>query len=157
MSHTPQQSRTGWSGPTFGDSWHNNAMSGIISQITGNVRFFLTCSVVVSRMVDVHREHTEIDVATVMQRISVAVAHVPGVTLAAPPYNASRGARVGHGVTWDDRNCHRVVTCYVVFQPAKVRSVAEHCQLIQALVQLIVRRMTQHNATINIVVTDVSP
>jgi len=38
-----------------------------------------------------------------------------------------------------------------------VRSVAEHCQLIQALVQLIVRRMTQHNATINIVVTDVSP
>jgi hypothetical protein len=132
-------------------------MSGIISQITGNMRFFLTCSAVVSRMVDVHREQTEIAVATIMQRISVAVAHVPGVVLAAPPYHAPHGAQVGHGVTLYDHGDQRVITCYVVFQPATVRSVAEHCQLIQALVQLIVRRMTQRNATINIVVTDLSP
>ena len=107
-------------------------------------------------MVDVHREHTEIDVASIMQRISVAVAHVPGVVLAAPPYNAPRGARVGHGVTLYDHDTQLVITCYVVFQPATVRSVAEHCQLVQALVRLIVRRMTQRNATINIVVTDLS-
>lgn len=131
-------------------------MSGIISQITGNVRFFLTCSAVVSRMVDVHREHPEIDVATIMQRISVAVAHVPGVMLAPPPYHAPRGAHIGHGVTVHTQDSQLVVGCYVIFQPATVRSAAEHCQLIQALVQLIVRRMTQRNATINVVVTDIS-
>ena len=103
----------------------------------------------------VQRTHpTQHVLAPLVQRIGVAVAHVPGVQRAAPPYHATPGCAIGPGVVAYDDGESIVITCHVVIQPATVRSVTEHCQLIQALVQTLVQRMYQRDATVTVVVTD---
>jgi hypothetical protein len=92
--------------------------------------------------------------APLVQRIGVAIAHVPGVKPAAPPYHSTPACAIGSGVVAYDDGDTIVITCHVVIQPAAVRSVTEHCQLIQALVQILVQRMYQRDATVTVVVTD---
>jgi hypothetical protein len=92
--------------------------------------------------------------APLVQRIGVAIAHVPGVKPAAPPYHSTPACAIGAGVVAYDDGDTIVITCHVVIQPAAVRSVTEHCQLIQALVQILVQRMYQRDATVTVVVTD---
>lgn len=99
--------------------------------------------------------HTPNQLRDLLQRISLAVAYIPGVRLAQPPYNAPKNAVIGHGVTaHEDGNC-TVLTCFLCIDPALSRSLPEHCALVQTVIQAILPPRTEREFVINVIITDI--
>jgi hypothetical protein len=99
--------------------------------------------------------HTPNQLRDLLHRISLAMAYIPGVHIAQPPYNAPKNAVIGHGVTaHEDENC-TVLTCFLCIDPALPRSLPEHCALVQTVVQAILPPRTERECIINVIITDI--
>jgi len=106
-----------------------------------------------SRMEKVYSMRTTASLQNLLYRVSCALAYIPGVQCAVPPYHAPRTARIGNGVTLHDDHGVMVCTCYVVFNPAVSRNLPEHCLLVQSVIHAIIEREYTQDFRIDVVVT----
>lgn len=89
----------------------------------------------------------------IVYRISRALAYIPGVACAPPPYHAPLGAFVGHGVTVHDDGGHVVFTCYVVVDAQSRDPLPAQCVLIQAVARSVIATEYTQDVRIDVVVT----
>ncbi len=99
--------------------------------------------------------HTQTQIRDLLHRVSLAVAFIPGVRLAQPPYNAPNNALIGHGVTARDVANHTVLTCFLCIDPALSRSLPEHCALVQTVIQAILPPRPEREFIIDVIITDI--
>ncbi len=99
--------------------------------------------------------HTPNQLRDLLQRISLAVAYIPGVRVAQPPYNAQKNAVIGHGVTAHQDGNRTVLTCFLCIDPAPSRSLPEHCALVQTVIQAILPPRTEQEFIIDVIITDI--
>jgi hypothetical protein len=106
-----------------------------------------------SRMEKVYSMRTTASLQNLLYRVSCALAYIPGVQCAAPPYDAPSTALIGNGVTLHDDHGVVVFTCYVVFNPAVSRQLPEQCLLVQSVIHAVIGREYTQDFRIDVVVT----
>lgn len=103
----------------------------------------------------VHEPHHSFSYADLATRLSAALTYVPGVRPAAPPYDAPRGATIGHGVAISAHGSTVEVRCFVVVDPMIAPSVIAQSLQIKALVTTLCERLSLRDITVFVVVCDV--
>ena len=92
----------------------------------------------------------------IVYRISRALAYIPGVACAPPPYHAPAGAYIGHGVTVHDDGGDMVFTCYVVIDAVARDPLPAQCMLIQSVVQSVIAQEYTQDVRIDVVVAAIN-
>jgi len=98
--------------------------------------------------------HTPHQLRDLLNRVSLALACIPGVAIAQPPYHVPMPAVIGHGITAHQATDHTVITCFVCIDPALSRSLPEHCTLVQMVAHAVLSAHSARECSINVVITD---
>gem|GEM_PF-2078124 len=106
-----------------------------------------------SRMDKVYSMRTTASLQHLLYRMGCALAYIPGVRCAAPPYHAPSTALIGNGVTVHDDDGVAVFTCYVVLDPAVSRQLPEDCLVVQSVIHAVIGREYTQDFRIDVVVT----
>lgn len=104
-------------------------------------------------MDDVHSMCTTASLQMLVYRVSCALAYIPGVRCALPPYHVPPSAHIGHGVTVHDAHGVAVFTCHVVLEMTVSQSLPEQCVLVQAVAHAIIGHEYERNFRIDVVIT----